>query len=225
MLNLKKKLSALVPSESARSQLQNVLTVEWSGNKTVLVELPPASERSNDVEMAGLGPKGSGSEYGRLVDHDEEDEDEDVEWDGPAGGRGDHRFVQSRFDRARPDEPPASERYDGGSSFNIATSSSKPRAPNPFANPFLHDDDFAAGFSGTSSNKAVTHHTHAPRASSLSAAATAPPLPKRPTLQHPKNRSWDRGSASSRPFASPTHSTGGSSFSSSGTKAEDDPFR
>ncbi|MDA4805008.1 hypothetical protein NY486_03760, partial [Enterobacter hormaechei] len=122
------------------------------------------------------------NEYGRLVD---DDDDEDVEWDGPAGGA--DRFVTSRFDRARPDEPAMGAGYNDGS-FNIATSStsstsgsSKPRPANPFANPFLHDDDFAAGFPGTASSSSSKAVTHAPRTSSLSSAATAPPLPKRPT--------------------------------------------
>ncbi|KAL1412910.1 hypothetical protein Q8F55_000659 [Vanrija albida] len=213
MLNLKKKLSALVPGEAARSQLQNVLTVEWSGNKTVLVELPP-SERSNDVEMAGLG---GGSEYDRLVD----DDDEDVEWDGPAGGQAAARgstqqFVQSRFGQQERREAYPEAKSIGPGAGGTA------RAHNPFANPFLHDDELA-GLGGSSSFGASS--TAVARAGpSVAGSATAPPPPpKRPTLSHPKNRSWDR-SSTSRPFASPTHSTAGSSFSSS-TKNDDDPFR
>ena len=59
--------------KSAREALQNVLTVEWSGHKTVLVQVPDAqSTRSNEVEMSGMGESGGG--YGRLID------DEEVGW-------------------------------------------------------------------------------------------------------------------------------------------------
>lgn len=70
MFGIKKKLGALLPNDSAREALQNVLTVEWSGHKTVLVQVPDAqSTRSNEVEMSGMGESGGG--YGRLIDDEE----------------------------------------------------------------------------------------------------------------------------------------------------------
>ncbi|WVO19195.1 uncharacterized protein IAS62_000473 [Cryptococcus decagattii] len=67
MFGIKKKLSALIPSD-ARAHLQNVFTVEWEGgNKTVLVEVPDADHPS-EVEMSGMG-----GTYGRLADDDEDD--------------------------------------------------------------------------------------------------------------------------------------------------------
>ncbi|KIR75765.1 hypothetical protein CNBG_9049 [Cryptococcus deuterogattii R265] len=67
MFGIKKKLSALIPSD-ARAHLQNVFTVEWEGgNKTVLVEVPNADHPS-EVEMSGMG-----GTYGRLADDDEDD--------------------------------------------------------------------------------------------------------------------------------------------------------
>ncbi|AAW43120.2 expressed protein [Cryptococcus deneoformans JEC21] len=67
MFGLKKKLSAIIPSE-ARAHLQNILTVEWEdGNKTVLVDVPDADHPS-EVEMSGMG-----GTYGRLADDDEDD--------------------------------------------------------------------------------------------------------------------------------------------------------
>jgi len=57
--------------KNARGALQNVLTVEWSGHKTVLVELPPpsGSSTSNDVELLGMGANGrDNDQYGRLSD-------------------------------------------------------------------------------------------------------------------------------------------------------------
>lgn len=84
MFNIKKKLNALIPGEvsplkwggdlvlicqSARGALQNVLTVEWSGHKTVLVEVPTSGpSRSNEMEMSGMG---DGGDYGRLIDDDQ----------------------------------------------------------------------------------------------------------------------------------------------------------
>jgi hypothetical protein len=85
MFNLKKKLNAIMPGEvrlpsrysnlnrqlmpqGTRGALQNVLTVDWSGHKTVLVEVPGSgAHRSNEVEMNGMGE----GDYGRLIDDDE----------------------------------------------------------------------------------------------------------------------------------------------------------
>ena len=45
-----------------------MLTVDWSGHKTVLVEVPGSgASRSNEVEMNGMGE----GDYGRLIDDDE----------------------------------------------------------------------------------------------------------------------------------------------------------
>jgi hypothetical protein len=75
MFNIKKKLNAILPGEGARGALQNVLTVDWSGNKTVLVEIPNAgASRSNEVEMNGMGDGGYG-QYGRLNDDEQVSQD------------------------------------------------------------------------------------------------------------------------------------------------------
>ncbi|OXC69440.1 hypothetical protein AYX13_02001 [Cryptococcus neoformans] len=67
MFGIKKKLSAIIPSD-ARAHLQNILTVEWEdANKTVLVDLPDP-DHSSEVEMSGMG-----GTYGRLADDDEDD--------------------------------------------------------------------------------------------------------------------------------------------------------
>ncbi|GMK57771.1 hypothetical protein CspeluHIS016_0406050 [Cutaneotrichosporon spelunceum] len=69
MLGLKKKLSALVPSDT-RGTLQKALTVEWdTGHKAVLVDLSPGRER-RDTEMSSASAP---SKYGRLPDEDEEE--------------------------------------------------------------------------------------------------------------------------------------------------------
>ncbi|KAK4684414.1 hypothetical protein P7C73_g5765, partial [Tremellales sp. Uapishka_1] len=66
MLDLRKKLGALLPGEGAKSTLQNVLTIEWSGHKTVLVEVPSITgPKTDEVEMSGMG---SNAGYGRLMD-------------------------------------------------------------------------------------------------------------------------------------------------------------
>jgi hypothetical protein len=46
--------------------------VEWSGHKTVLVEVPSHNPKSNDVEMSGMSSPASGATggYGRLIDED-----------------------------------------------------------------------------------------------------------------------------------------------------------
>lgn len=56
--------------QSARNHLQNVLTVEWDNNKTVLVDVTGQNDphRSDDVELSGLTAPGNRSEYGRLDD-------------------------------------------------------------------------------------------------------------------------------------------------------------
>lgn len=91
MLDLKKRLGALIPGDVRRARvadsfvladvlsyrqlevLQNVLTVEWSGHKTVLVEVPAPSgpSESNEVEMLGMSSSGrDNNNYGRLSDED-----------------------------------------------------------------------------------------------------------------------------------------------------------
>ncbi|ORY28501.1 hypothetical protein BCR39DRAFT_534974 [Naematelia encephala] len=71
---IKKKLGALLPGDSARGVLQNVLTVEWEGHKTVLVEVPAGPNKSTDVEMLGMGESSRGyGAYGRLGDDDDEE--------------------------------------------------------------------------------------------------------------------------------------------------------
>jgi len=70
---LKKKITSLIPTDTARGALQNVLTVEWGNHKTVLVEVPQAgSSRSNEVEMAGMSSRDYNN-YGRLGDDDEDE--------------------------------------------------------------------------------------------------------------------------------------------------------
>ena len=60
--------------QSAKSQLQNALTIEWDQNKTVLVDLEGKGDRSDEVELNGFGSASSHligkdrSEYGRLGD-------------------------------------------------------------------------------------------------------------------------------------------------------------
>lgn len=75
------------PSQATRGALQNVLTVEWSGHKTVLVEVPSGPSRSNEVELSPLrddSRSGAGNNgYGRL-----DDEDSDVRGDGNWRGGG-----------------------------------------------------------------------------------------------------------------------------------------
>ncbi|ORX40146.1 hypothetical protein BD324DRAFT_616562 [Kockovaella imperatae] len=74
---LKKRLNNLIPSESARGALQNVLTVEWGTHKTVIIEVPQAGpSRSNEVEMYGMDTRADHGDYGRLLDDDDDDEDE-----------------------------------------------------------------------------------------------------------------------------------------------------
>lgn len=52
--------------------MQDVLTVEWSGHKTVLVEVPAAApSRNSEVEMLGMGDRTVLGDYGRLEDDDE----------------------------------------------------------------------------------------------------------------------------------------------------------
>ncbi|GFZ45245.1 hypothetical protein JCM24511_02971 [Saitozyma sp. JCM 24511] len=62
---------------ATRGALQNVLTVEWSGHKTVLVEVPSGPSRSNEVELSPLrddSRSGAGNNgYGRLDDEDSDD--------------------------------------------------------------------------------------------------------------------------------------------------------
>ena len=48
------------------------MTVEWSGHKTVLVEVPNvAPSRTNEVEMSGMSDRNDYGDYGRLIDDDE----------------------------------------------------------------------------------------------------------------------------------------------------------
>ena len=58
--------------KGARGAIQNVLTVKWSGHKTVLVEVPSSLEESDEVELIGMdSAKRPDHQYGRLVDDDE----------------------------------------------------------------------------------------------------------------------------------------------------------
>ncbi|CAD6570912.1 MAG: hypothetical protein TREMPRED_000062 [Tremellales sp. Tagirdzhanova-0007] len=82
MLDLKKRLGSLISNDSAqaaREAIQNALTVEWAGHKTVLIEVPASGNpQSDDVEMEGISANGrEHTSYGRLLD-DDDDEDERV---------------------------------------------------------------------------------------------------------------------------------------------------
>ena len=52
-----------------------MLTVDWAGHKTVLVEVPASRlPKADEVEMTGMSSFGREQmSYGRLLDDDEED--------------------------------------------------------------------------------------------------------------------------------------------------------
>jgi hypothetical protein len=53
--------------------LQNVLTVEWDTHKTVLVQVPGAGEKGDnmEMEMGGMDRNGKRENYGRIADDEE----------------------------------------------------------------------------------------------------------------------------------------------------------
>ncbi|KAL7420521.1 hypothetical protein Q5752_004471 [Cryptotrichosporon argae] len=124
MIDLRKKLTGLLPTE-ARAQLQNVLTVEWAGHKTVLVAVPEAGGASDDVELEDRAR----GEYGRLLD------DED-----------------SPSPALRPPLPRNTSAASSHSSLSISKSlpALPPRAVDPFADDAFLDELEASGASGAS---------------------------------------------------------------------------
>ncbi|CAK9784828.1 hypothetical protein CC85DRAFT_302086 [Cutaneotrichosporon oleaginosum] len=144
MLGLKKKLSALVPTD-ARSSLQKALTVEWDGgHKAVLVDLAPP-EAHPDVEMAGLK-----KQYGRLPDEDEE-EAMFRAWDAAEEERARQREKEARTRRMVQEALGAPRKAE--SVLGLDASDFQPPSPrepaarpeerrsnNPFAAPYRHDE-------------------------------------------------------------------------------------
>ncbi|EIW73682.1 hypothetical protein TREMEDRAFT_59855 [Tremella mesenterica DSM 1558] len=125
MFSIKKKLGALIPNESTRDALQNVLTVEWSGHKTVLVQVPgPGDSRGGEMEMSGMGRDrdksdrevGRGKEgYGKLDNwYDDQEERSHLT---------SHHQPQSR--------PPAQRK---GSNKKLPSLPHPPHGENPFEN-------------------------------------------------------------------------------------------
>ncbi|WVQ83004.1 hypothetical protein IAT38_005142 [Cryptococcus sp. DSM 104549] len=135
MFGIKKKLSALIPSD-ARAHLQNALTVEWEGgNKTVLVEVPDAPNAPSEMEMSGMGGGKGGGVYGRLLDDDDES-DTYLRPEPPSRSRS-HRSQHDRHERDLPSDPfrrPSpishSSSYNSSSSYSSYSSKTLPALPS-----------------------------------------------------------------------------------------------
>jgi hypothetical protein len=219
----------------ARSQLQNALTVEWSGHKTVLVDVS-SQPQHQDVELSPFGDQGG---YGRLGDddegrdgHDAHERDAEAEerYDGYGEDVNERRpsFVRGRLGRGRSSSTadaygqsigPGTRAHARSDSTPVYTGvmprkaadvlgeyeGSAERRPNPFKNPFSHEDDYAAA--------AGMLPTPPPRDGGSTRAR--PPRPIMPS------DIWDVlvGGATK----SPTSSTGSGSIASSSANAASDP--
>lgn len=222
-----------------------MLTVEWSGHKTVLVEVPAGDERSNEVELSGFTSiRDDAGGYDRLAD-DANDNVYDpyarhMSGNSDRNGAGADRFVRPRIERgtstpsgygsgsasgyATPRDGDDESRGSASRSRSASTtatpassssSGAQRRSNNPFANPFSHEDDFAAadvgGYPVLSASRPSYSH-----AKSDSGSRRAPPaLPSRPDF------AWDHD-----PVQSPTGSSSTDSSSRGPARLEDNnPFR
>lgn len=223
MFNLKKKLNAIMPGEGTRGALQNVLTVDWSGHKTVLVEVPGSgASRSNEVEMNGMGE----GDYGRLID-----DDEDEIYQQNRGHFNQPRHRGQFIDEVPPPLPPkpVSSSSSYASSQQYATHDRRQKSKNPFA---LAEEDSSTGFEPRELSK--PHHKSydgyagrqrdllsfeddAPRGWST---FSEPSRGNQAALDPWAGRGWGTGNGQGQ--TSPTSSTGSGT---STVPSAEDPFR